>query len=225
MNEDERVRVVVVDDHPAFRAGLASLLDSTDEVEVVGAAADGAECLEVVERLQPDVVLMDLHMTGMGGIEATRALSASYPGTVVIALTMIEEDESIFAAIRAGARGYLLKGADQDDLLRAIRSAAAGDVVFGRAIAERVVGYLAGGRPSRPERSFPELTDRELEVLDRIARGERNATIASHLGVAEKTVRNHISNIFAKLRIVDRAEAIVRARDAGLGQTDHTPMR
>lgn len=219
------LRVVVVDDHPAFRAGLTSLLESIDGVEVVGAAADGVTGLEMIGQLLPDVALMDLHMPEMGGIEATRRVSEEHPATAVVVLTMIEEDESVIAALRAGARGYLLKGADQADILRAIRSAAAGDVIFGRAIGERVVGYLSGDQPTHAAHSFPQLTDREIEVLDRIARGERNTTIALHLHIAEKTVRNNVSNIFAKLQITDRAAAIVRAREAGLGRGDPSARR
>jgi DNA-binding NarL/FixJ family response regulator len=215
---DHPLRVVVVDDHPAFRAGLASLLDSVDGVQVVGAAADGAAGLEIVGELRPDVVLMDLNMPGVNGIEATRHLTERHPDVAVVALTMVEDDESVLAAMRAGARGYLLKGADQADILRAVRSAASGDVIFGGGVAQRVVGFMSDHRPSRPDRSFPQLTERETEILDRVARGDRNIEIARGLDIAEKTVRNHVSNIFTKLRVADRATAIVRAREAGLGR-------
>jgi DNA-binding NarL/FixJ family response regulator len=218
MNDQQPLRVVVVDDHPAFRAGLASLLDSVAGVQVVGEAADGAASLEAVSELQPDVVLMDLHMPGINGIQATRQLTEQHPDVAVIALTMVEDDESVFAAMRAGARGYLLKGADQDDILRAIHSAAAGDVIFGGVIAQRVLGFMGERGPNHPQRSFPQLTERETEILDRIARGERNTEIARGLDIAEKTVRNHVSNIFTKLHVADRAAAIVRAREAGLGR-------
>jgi DNA-binding NarL/FixJ family response regulator len=223
MNDQQPLRVVVVDDHPAFRAGLASLLDSVAGVRVVGEAADGAASLDAVAELQPDVVLMDLHMPGVNGIQATRQLTEQHPDVAVVALTMVEDDESVFAAMRAGARGYLLKGADQDDILRAIRSAAAGDVIFGGVIAQRVIGFMSDQRPNYPQRSFPQLTERETEILDRIARGERNTEIARGLDIAEKTVRNHVSNIFTKLRVADRAAAIVRAREAGLGRGPDQP--
>lgn len=186
-------------------------------MQVVGEAVDGAASLEVVADLQPDVVLMDLHMPGINGIQATRQLTEQHPHVAVVALTMVEDDESVVAAIRAGARGYLLKGADQADILRAIRSAAAGDVIFGGVIAQRVIGFMSNQRLVHPQRSFPQLTERETDILDRIARGERNTEIARSLDIAEKTVRNHVSNIFAKLRVADRAAAIVRAREAGLG--------
>lgn len=223
MSGQPLLRVVVVDDHPAFRAGLASLLDSVAGVQVVGEAGDGLTGLEVVAELLPDVVLMDLHLPGLNGIQATRQLTEQHPNVAVVALTMVEDDESVFAAMRAGARGYLLKGADQADILRAIRSAAAGDAIFGGAIAERVLGFMSTQRAVHPQRSFPQLTEREIEILDRIARGQRNTDIARALGIAEKTVRNHVSNIFTKLAVADRATAIVRAREAGLGDGPDQP--
>ena len=216
MNEDV-VRVVVADDHPAFRKGLRGMLDSVANVEVVGDAADGEECVALVGELVPHVVLMDLHMPGVNGIDATRRIAEDHPEVAVVVLTMLEDDDSVFAAMRAGARGYLLKGAGQDDIIRAIHSATGGDVIFGPVIAERVRDYFAGGRRPDPGQTFPELTRREVEVLELIARGVRNSDIAAQLVVSEKTVRNHVSNIFSKLRVVDRAGAIVRAREAGLG--------
>ena len=217
MNEDV-VRVVVADDHPAFRKGLRGMLDSVPNVEVVGDAADGEECVALVGELVPEVVLMDLHMPGVNGIDATRRIAEDHPEVAVVVLTMLEDDDSVFAAMRAGARGYLLKGAGQDDIIRAIHSATGGDVIFGPVIAERVRDYFAGGHRPDPGQKFPELTRREVEVLDLIARGVRNSDIAAQLVVSEKTVRNHVSNIFTKLRVVDRAGAIVRAREAGLGR-------
>jgi DNA-binding NarL/FixJ family response regulator len=188
-----------------------------------GDAGDGPTSLEVVADLQPDVVLMDLHLPGLNGIQATRQVTEQHPHVAVVALTMVEDEGSVFAAMRAGARGYLLKGADQADILRAIRSAAAGDVIFGGAIAERVLGFMSSHRPAHPRRSFPQLTEREIEILERIARGQRNTDIARSLDIAEKTVRNHISNIFTKLRVADRAAAILRAREAGLGDGPDQP--
>lgn len=214
----ETLRVVIADDHPAFRRGLRGMLTSVDGVEVVADAADGEQCVTVTVELRPHVVLMDLHMPIVNGIDATRRLTEAVPDSAVVVLTMLEDDDSVFAAMRAGARGYLLKGADQDDIVRAIRAAASGDVIFGPVIAQRVREYFAGSRHSESARAFPQLTERELEVLELIARGERNQTIAEKLGVSEKTVRNHVSNIFAKLQVVDRSEAIVRAREAGLGR-------
>jgi DNA-binding NarL/FixJ family response regulator len=213
---EEVVRVLVADDHPAFRRGLRGMLSSVDGVKVVGDAANGEECVTAAIELRPNVVLMDLHMPVLNGIDATRRITEAVPETAVVVLTMLEDDDSVFAAMRAGARGYLLKGADQNDVVRAINSAASGDVIFGAVIAERVRDYFGGVRADST-RAFPELTERELEILEFIARGERNQAIAEKLVVSEKTVRNHVSNIFAKLQVADRSEAIVRAREAGLG--------
>jgi DNA-binding NarL/FixJ family response regulator len=215
---EEIVRVLVADDHPAFRGGLRGMLSSVDGMEVVGDAANGEECVAATMELRPNVVLMDLHMPVLNGIDATRRITEAVPETAVVVLTMLEDDDSVFAAMRAGACGYLLKGADQNDVVRAINAAASGDVIFGAVIAERVREYFAGSRGGDSSRAFPELTERELEVLELIARGEKNQVIAEKLFVSEKTVRNHVSNIFAKLRVADRSEAIVRAREAGLGR-------
>lgn len=212
-----RLRVVVVDDHPAFRVGLAGMLSTVAGIEVVGDAADGNQAIERVRELRPDVVLMDLHMPGLGGIEATKAVTADDEGPAVVVLTMIEDDDALLAAVRAGASGYLLKGADKEDVVRAVEAAAAGEVIFGNAVANGLRKLLAMPRPPASRRAFPELTEREIEVLDLLARGMKNADIAAELYVSEKTVRNHVSNIFSKLA-VDRNEAIVRARDAGLGR-------
>lgn len=215
------LRVLIADDHPAFRRGLAGMLSTVDDVDVVGDAPDGTIAVQRAVDLRPDVVLMDLHMPGLGGIEATADIASRLPDTAVVVLTMIEDDDALLAAMRAGAKGYVLKGADQEDIVRAVRAAAAGEVIFGPGIANRVVELLTGRRPDTASDRFPTLTDRELEVLDLVAGGLRNPEIAAHLVVSEKTVRNHISNIFAKLH-VDRSGAIVLARDAGLGRRSRT---
>ena len=210
------IRVVVADDHPAFRAGLRLMLGIAEDVEIVGEADDGERVIDVVQELRPDVVVMDLRMPGLDGIEATRRLLAIQPDLGVVVLTMFEDDESVFAAMRAGARGYLLKGAEQDEILRGIRAIAAGEAIFGPSIARRVVEHFASGVGSA-KAAFPALTEREREVLELIASGRGNAVIAHELCLTLKTVRNHVSNIFAKLKVSDRAAAIVKARDAGFG--------
>lgn len=214
----ETTRVVLVDDHPVYRDGLTMLLESIGEVEVVGVAEDGAAAIEVVERTDPDVVVMDVQMPGLDGIAATRELTARHPHLAVVVLTMSEDDETVFSAMRAGARGYLVKGSSQHEIVRAIRSVDTGELVFGAAVAQRVLAYFAG-RPSAPDTpAFPQLTEREREILDLLAAGRSNPQIAQSLYLSPKTVRNNVSNIFAKLQVADRSEAIVRARDAGLGR-------
>lgn len=213
------LRVVVVDDHTVFRQGIAALLDTADDTTVVGEASTGSEAVSVVEEVVPDVVLMDVQMPEMNGIEATRRVLADHPGVHVVMLTMLEDDDSLFAAMCAGARSYLLKGADKDEMLATIRSAATGEARFGPAIARRLTEFFR--RASSQDLAvtpFAELTDREREVLDLIASGLDNARIASQLFVTSKTVSNHISNIFSKLHVSDRAQAIVKAREAGLGR-------
>jgi DNA-binding NarL/FixJ family response regulator len=209
-------RVVVADDHPAFRAGLQLMLAAAEDIDVVGMAEDGLQVITLAGELQPDVVVMDLRMPGLDGIEATRRLLATQPDLGVVVLTMFEDDESVFAAMRVGARGYLLKGAEQDEILRGIRAIAGGGAVFGPSIAQLVVQHFASGSGST-KTAFPTLTDREREVLDLIAAGKGNAAIAHELTLTLKTVRNHVSNIFGKLQVADRAAAIVKARDEGYG--------
>jgi DNA-binding NarL/FixJ family response regulator len=211
------IRVVVADDHPTFRRGLGALLASLPDVELVGEAADGETAVELAGALRPDVVVMDLGMPGIGGVEATRRIVAALPSVAVLVLTMLDEDESVFAAMRAGARGYVVKGADTDDVLRALQSVARGDAVFGPAVAGRVLSYLTRPLSARDPMLFPELSEREREVLQLMARGLSNGEIARTLVVSPKTVRNHVSNVFSKLQVTDRSEAVLRARRAGLG--------
>ena len=212
------LRVVVVDDHPLYREGLVAAISAMPGMEVVGDAGDGEQAVTVVAELLPDVVVMDLHMPRLNGIDATRRIAASCPSVAVLVLTMLEGDDSVFAAMRAGARGYLLKGADRAEIARALQGVAHGEVVFSSGIASRVLAFFAAGPGAAASlEPFPELTDREREILDLVARGLTNAEIARRLVVSDKTVRNHVSNVFAKLRVAGRAEAVARARDAGLG--------
>ena len=214
-------RVLIADDHPFFREGLRVLLEVTADMELAGEATDGGEAVELARTLEPDVILMDLKMPGMGGIDATRKILQQRPETGILVVTMVEEDDSVFAAMRAGARGYLLKGADKEEMLLAIRAVGRGEAIFGPGIARRMIQYFSSPPriPAQPSRSvFPELTDREREILDFIAAGKSNQEIASELYLSLKTVRNYVSNIFTKLQVADRAQAIIRAREAGLGQ-------
>lgn len=212
---EERIRVLIADDHPLYRKGLHGLLESVAGIEVVGEANEGEEAIALAEHLQPDVVLMDINMPGVNGIEATRRILHVSPSVGVLVLTMYEDDDSIFAAMRAGARGYLLKGVDQVEVLRAINAVNSGEAIFSPSIARRLIHYF-----STLEKTispvFPELTEREREVLALIAQGHTNAAIAEKLVLSPKTVRNHVSTIFSKLQVASRAEAIIRARDAGL---------
>ena len=211
------IRVLLADDHPTFRKGLGALLASLPQAEVVGEASTGLEAVSACAALAPDVVVMDLNMPGLNGVQATREILSTQPDVAVLVVTMLEDDESVFAAMRAGAKGYVVKGADTEDLVRAIESVARGDAVFGPAVAARVLAFLTRPLSAYDEAVFPELTDREREVLDLLARGLSNGDIAQRLVVSPKTVRNNVSNIFSKLQVADRAEAIVRARRAGLG--------
>ena len=212
----DTLRILVVDDHDDFRLGLQALLDATANLEVVGVATNGETAVSMCLDLQPDVVLMDLHMPRLNGIEATERIVRSSPHIGVLVVTMMEDEESVFAAVRAGARGYLLKGARRPEIVRSIEAVGAGEVIFGPGIAERMMTYFKGARSKPAPDLFPQLTDRERMVLARIAAGLENAEIARELGVSTKTVRNHASNIFAKLQVAHRAQAIVLAREAGL---------
>ena len=212
----EGVRVLVVDDHPVVRDGMRLLFASRPEVDLVGEAGSGVAAVELAAQLQPDVVIMDVQMPGLDGIETTRRLVAARPGLGVLVLTMYDDDDTVFAAMRAGARGYLLKGAEQDEIVHAVTAVARGEAVFGAPIASRIVGWFGVPRP-RPDASFEGLTAREREILDLVAQGANNATIGSRLSLSSKTVANHVSNILTKLQLTDRASAIVRARDAGFG--------
>ena len=211
------LRVLIADDHPIFRDGMRALLDSVPDTEVVGEAATGDEAIAMTAELQPDVVLMDLQMPGIGGIEATRQILHASPHVRVLVVTMFEDDYSIFTAMRAGARGYVVKGAKPEDMLRAVRSVGSGDAIFSPAIAVRLIDFFSAPKPSVPQQTFPELSEREREILDLIAQGASNSEIAERLVLSPKTVRNHVSNIFSKLQVADRAHAIIRGRDAGLG--------
>jgi DNA-binding NarL/FixJ family response regulator len=213
----ESLAVLVADDSDAFRSGLAALVASVDDVTLAGEATDGDEAIAAALALQPDVVLMDLNMPGRNGIEATRAIVSAAPHIAVLVLTMYEDDDSVFSAVQAGARGYLVKGARQAELLRALRSVAEGGAVFGPAIARRMVDFFAAAAQAGAAAPFPDLTAREREILDLIARGRANGQIAEQLVLSAKTVRNHVSNIFTKIQVVDRAQAIVKAREAGIG--------
>ena len=213
----EDVRILVVDDHDEFRDGLEAMLRAADGVEVVGSAADGARAVDLALGLQPDVVLMDLQMPRLNGVEATGRIVASSPHISVVVLSMMDDEDSVFAAVRAGARGYLLKGARRQEILRAIEAVGSGEVIFGPGIADRMMTYFRGLRARPAAEAFPELTERERAILGRIADGLDNGEIARELGLSVKTVRNHASNIFAKLQVAHRAQAIVRAREAGLG--------
>lgn len=216
----EPIRVLMADDNPSFREGLSALLLSVPDLEVVGEAGDGDEAIEMAAELQPDVILMDLDMPGTGGVEATRQILRTSPHISVLVISMFEDDDLVFAALRAGARGYLLKGAPKAEILRALRAVVSGEAIFGPTIAKRLMSYFAAPRPSAPPEAFPELTDREREILALVAKHQTNPEIARRLHLTPKTVRNHVSNIFAKLQVADRAQAIIRAREAGLGQNN-----
>lgn len=214
------IRLLIADDHTLFREGLRALFASQPDIEIVGEAASGTQAVFLAAQQLPDVILMDVQMPEMNGIVATERILDANPHIGVIVLTMLEDDDSVFAAMRAGARGYVLKGADKIEMMRAIHAVAQGEALFGPAIARRLVTFFHEVKllkPNAPPYAFPELTQREIEVLDSIARGYNNAEIAGRLVIAPKTVSNHISNIFSKLQVADRAQAIVRARQAGLG--------
>ena len=204
--------IVIADDHAPFRAGVRAMLQTVPDIEVVGEAATGEEVIALAASLQPDVILMDLQMPAVNGIEATRRIVLTSPHIGVLVLTMFEDDDSVFAALRAGARGYLLKGALKVEILRAIRGVSSGEAIFGSAIAKRLMQYFASPRSNAPPQTFPELTEREREILTLIAHHLTNPEIAERLSLSLKTVRNHVSNIFNKLHVTDRAQAIIRVR-------------
>jgi len=220
MGEAERIKVLIADDHPMFREGLRQVFSSSVDVMLVGEATSGEEVIAQANKLRPDVILMDVKMPGVNGIEATRRILHAYPLTGIVMLTMFEDDDSVFAAMCAGARGYLLKGADEDEILRAIQAVHHGEAIFSPGIAARMVTFFSHSRQQMPSNEFPDLTQRELEILTRLAKGYSNPQIAEELVLSAKTVRNHVSNIFSKLRVTDRMQAMIRAREAGLGKDD-----
>jgi DNA-binding NarL/FixJ family response regulator len=212
-------RVMIADDHPLFCDGLAALLTDGPGTELAGTATTGTEAVDLAREIQPDVVLMDLQLPGMNGIEATQRIVADCPHAAVLVLTMFDDDGSVRAALRAGARGYLLKGASREQIRCAIHAAASGEIILGAQLAARMVAGFTAAAAAPP---FPQLTGRERQVLDLLAQGRANTAIATRLSLSPKTVRNHVSNILAKLQVTDRAQAIIQARDAGLGQVAHT---
>jgi DNA-binding NarL/FixJ family response regulator len=211
----EPLTILIADDHPLFRKGLRALLATVPQVQVVGEAASGTAAIQLVEQLQPNLVLMDLQMPGGNGLTAIRQIAAAHPHVHILVVTMFEDDDSVFAAVRAGARGYVLKDMDDDEMTRAILAVGHGEAIFSPAIAARMMTFFAN-QPAQSTALFPDLTESERKVLRLMAQGLSNDAIASQLAFSPKTVRNYISNIFSKLHVADRAQAIVRARDAGL---------
>ncbi|MBA3636152.1 MAG: response regulator transcription factor [Rubrobacteraceae bacterium] len=217
---ERTIRILVADDHAVYREGLRAVLGPEPDVEVVGEAATGNEVVERASELRPDVVLMDIQMPRMNGIEATRRVLDAAPHIGVVVLTMFEDDDSVFSAMRAGARGYVLKGAPPSEILKVLRAVADGEAHFGPEIARRLMDFFSAPKPASPAEAFPELTSREREILDLIAQGHSNAKIAARLFLSPRTVSNHISHIFTKLQVADRSHAIIRAREEGLGRED-----
>jgi len=216
------IRVLLADDHALFREGVHAILKSVPDVEIVGEAGTGQEALTLAAKLEPDIILMDIQMPDLNGVEATQRILKVQPETGIIIVTMLEDDDSLFSAMQAGARGYVLKGADKAEMLKSIRAVAEGEALFGPAIAARLLNFFHD-QPSQPKSDssippFPDLTEREREILACIARGDTNAEIAEQLTISLKTVRNHVSNIFTKLQVANRAQAAIKARDAGLGK-------
>jgi len=218
----EPIRIVIVDDHALFREGLRALFKAIGDIELVGEATSGKAAIPLIEKYQPDVVLMDIDMPEMNGVDATRTILRQSPSTGIVMVTMLEDDASVFSAMRAGARGYVLKGAQPAELLQTIKAVANGQALFGAAIATRIMRFFneqsALFKATRTEYAFPDLTPRERDVLELIAQGDKNAEIAEKLVISDKTVRNYITNIFSKLQVADRAQAIIKARDAGLAE-------
>jgi RNA polymerase sigma factor (sigma-70 family) len=215
--DEDRIEILIADDSAPFRQGLRAMLRTAPDLNIVGEATSGAEAIAMADTLQPDLILMDLQMPDGNGLEATRRILHTSPHIRIVVLTMFDDDESVFAALQAGARGYLLKGALKAEMLRAIRGASNGEAIFGPAIAQRLMHYFSSSRLSLSDVAFPELTEREREILVLVAQRLTNQEIAQRLILSTKTVRNHVSNIFTKLQVADRTEAIMRARDAGLG--------
>ena len=215
-NEQTKLSILIADDHPLFRHGLAAMLSVCPDIEIVGEATSGEEAIIQAEQLQPTAVLMDIQMPGVNGIEATRRIVDANPRIHVLMITMFEDDASVFSAMRAGARGYVLKDAQKDDMLRAIRSIGRGEAIFSSAIASRMIDFFTSSQPPTSTQAFPDLTAREREILGLIAQGKSNGEIAASLYLGNNTVRNYVSAIFSKLQVADRAQAIVRAREAGM---------
>jgi DNA-binding NarL/FixJ family response regulator len=213
------LRVLLVDDHPLFRTGLRAALDSAEGIEVVAEADDAEQALPLARELAPEVIVMDLHLPGQSGIETIRVLTRDHPAIGVLVLTMSEDDDTLVAALRAGAKGYLVKGSGREEVLQAVRTVSMGGAIFSPHAAQRLTALLTEGtRATASQAAFPTLTTRERQILDLLARGYDNPRIARDLTLSDKTVRNHVSNLFAKLHAANRAEAIVKARNAGLGQ-------
>jgi DNA-binding NarL/FixJ family response regulator len=212
------IRVLIADDHPLFRDGIKMLLEAADDMELAAEAGNGEEAVRMAVEVQPDLILMDVNMPGINGIDAARQISSALPGVNILMLTMFDDDHSVFSAMRAGARGYILKGAKRDEMLRAVRAAGSGEAIFSPVIAARMMTFFNNIRVPQPvENAFPELTEREREILSLLARDYKNAEIAEELVLSPKTVRNHVSNILSKLQVADRVEAARRARREGLG--------
>jgi DNA-binding NarL/FixJ family response regulator len=221
-NAVKPLRVLVADDHPMFRDGIRALLAASPDAELAGEATTGEEAVALTAELEPDLVIMDVQMPGAGGIEATRCIASESPHVRVLVVTMFEDDATVFKAMRAGARGYVLKGANYQEMLRAIKAVGSGEAIFSPKVAIRLSEYFENIRPSAPPQAFPELSDREREILELIAQGLKNPEIATRLYLSPKTVRNHVSSILTKLQVADRAQAIVRAREAGLGEEEQS---
>ncbi|CAN5674433.1 MAG: response regulator transcription factor [Chloroflexia bacterium] len=214
------IHILIADDHPLVRKGMTAILNTVPDFEIVGQATTGQQAIDLAAALRPDVILMDLQMPDVTGIVATREITGTTADARILVVTLFEDDDSVFLALRAGARGYVLKDADEDEIIQAIRTVAGGGAIFSPAVAERVLAFLSGQRPTTHDPVFPDLTVREREILERIAQGYPNPRIAQQLGLSPKTVGNYVSIIFDKLQVADRAEAIIRARDAGMGRVN-----